>query len=88
MFLLVKDRIKFLSFSCLLLRLWMLMLRKTGLGLDCIRLMKVEGSSKVEVKESVRGLGISSLVSRRSSREYLKSSSGLALIGVSEDWSP
>ena len=87
MFLLVKDRIKLLSFSCLLLRLWMLMLRKTGLGLDCIRLMKVEGSSKVEVKESVSGLGIS-LVSRRSSREYLKSSSGLALIGVSEDWSP
>ena len=87
MFLLVRDRIKLLSFSCLLLRLWMLMLRKTGLGLDCIRLMKVEGSSKVEVKESVSGLGIS-LVSRRSSREYLKSSSGLVLIEVSGDWSP
>ena len=88
MFLLVRDRIKFLSFSCLLVRLWILMLRKTGLGLDCIRLRKVEGSSKVEVRESVSGLGISLLVSRRSSREYLKSNSGLALIEVSEDWSP
>ena len=68
----------------------MLMLRKTGLGLglDCIRLMKIKGSSKVEVKESVSGLGISSLVSIRSSREYLKSSSGLALTEVTEDWSP